>query len=305
MMKRPFFGLVFLISTLNFGQATKLFFVKENDSTMSVRDSKNKVIIPPFRILWEAYKEKEEIKTDLILIQENMIDYKVYNREGKFLFTPTIFDYSVVFSEDHVAFEEKGKQGLANKEGKIAIPAEYDYMGFLTNGIVDACKDCYFDRKVDPEHPPLVGGTWFQLDKNGNILDTKQYPEKLKSNLDHQFKYTEKEAEILKKFGSYKSKIADKIKQPKDDIKFEIVYPPTKYEPYYHIKLYNKFSNYWHTTFDNETEDNFYYDPKTDTFYGQYEETKILKKNSEEYYDTSVNKQPIEKWLKNKDIHSN
>lgn len=301
-MNHSFFGLLFLIPTLSFGQETKLFFVKENDSTISVRNDKNKIIIPPFHILWEAYEQKEEIKTDLILVHESVINYKIYDREGKFLFTPTIFDYSVVFSEGHVAFEENRKQGLANKEGKVTIPAEYDYMGFLTNGVVDACKDCYFDRKTDPEHPPLINGTWFQLDKNGNILDTKQYPEKLKSNLDHQFKYSEKEIEILKKITSYKSKIADKIKQQKEEIKFEIVYPPTKYEPHYHIKLYNKYSNSWHATFDDQAENNFFYDPKTDTLYGQYEVTKISKKSGEEYYDTRVKKQPIEKWLKNKAV---
>lgn len=296
-----FFMTIFLAKTQ---VKDKIYLIKENDSTLIVKDVNNKEVIPRFKINWFQDELKKEITTDLILIQENFIDYKIYDRNGKFLFKPSVFDFSVEFSEGHFAFEENGKQGLANKEGKKVIAAEYDYMGFLNHGVVQACKDCYWDRSKDEEHPPLVGGTWYWLDKNGEVLGQKKYNEQIVESefYDVSFKYNSKEKEIVENLNIYLPEISRKLKMEYKRTCIELVYSPTLYSPYYHLKIFEKRNYGYSFHFDSDVFTNFYFDPKTNRYFAYYEKYSVSKKNGEEYFRIKTFKQSLKKWLKNKKV---
>ena len=303
MMAKQCVLLLFLIPIISYAQNKRLFLYKENDSTLSVRDQNNQILIPPYRYYGSISDKKEELVNDLLLISKSPADYELYNRDGKFLFNTTVFDFMAEFQEGHIGIAKNGKQGLITKEGLVVIPAEYDWIGFLTNGIVEACKKCYFDRSKDPEHPPLVGGTWFQLNRYGDILDQYEFGESRKQIDIYPYAYSEHQKKLLERFNKFKNEIANKLKLNPEDIKFEITYEPTKHNPYYHIKLY-QWHNGWTTYFDSEPLFNFQFDLKTESFIGFYKKTKLYKKNGEEIFEVETIKQPIEKWLKNKKVTS-
>lgn len=286
-------------------QEPKLFLTKENDSTLSVRDDNNKIIIPPYHYIGYIPEKKEELKTDILLIAKSPVDYELYDRLGKFLYKASVFDFMAEFQEGHIPIVQNEKEGLINKEGKLIIPAEYDWMGFLTNGFVEACKDCYFDRTKDPEHPPLVGGTWFLIDKYGEIKDQQLYGKQLKTIDEYPNQYTEEAQLILNGINQYLDAVSEKLKITDGENKFEIVYNPTQFNPNYEIKLYSKSLGKWASCFDSESNYNFEYDPKTKTYYGFYQKNRIFKKHGEEIFETKKIKIPIRKWLKNKSVTSN
>ena len=298
------FLLLLLFPLMSYSQTNRLFLTKENDSTLSVRDIYNQIIIQPYHFIGHIPDKKIELSTDILLINKSPADYELYDRTGNFLYKAAIFDFMAEFQEGHIPIISNDKRGLANKEGKLIIPAEYDWMGFLTNGIVEACKECYFDRTKDPEHPPLINGTWYLLNKHGEILDIQNYGKPLKNITKYPHKYTESELEILSGIEKFSTQIAKKYNLNTNEIKFELVYNPTPYDPFYRIKLYNKSSTNWNTSFDSEAQYNFFFDPKTKLYYGYYEESRLYKKKGEEIFEIKKIQQPLKQWLKNKKVTS-
>lgn len=291
-MRQILLFFVLWISCLTYSQNQELYFVRENDSVLSVRDGENCLVISPFVVNRDIFYKKERIKTDIIFVEKQFINYDVYNRKGTFLFKPAIVDYSVIISEGHFVFLKDGKQGLANKEGQIKIPAEYDKMSVPVNGLVSACKGCYFDREKDIEHPPLVGGVWFLLDKDGNILNSELKEYSYNRN------YNKEELTILDKINNYKKDIAIKLGYNTEETKFEIVYRPTLWDPYYHIKIYYKQGEFWATEYDDISFANFIYDPQKEKLYGFLEKEKVRKLNGEKYYERILKKKDIKIWIK-------
>lgn len=70
------------------------------------------------------------------------------------------------------------KVGMFNKKGDIAIPADYNALSRVTNGMIIALKDA--KKKEMGEHYSWQGGTQILIDSNNNILiDNFQYDEYL------------------------------------------------------------------------------------------------------------------------------
>ncbi len=80
-------------------------------------------------------------------------------------------------SEGFIRFHDRkaGKTGLLNRNGDVVIPAGYDAMTRVNNGMLIVLKDAekkYWDttRHSDCNHYSWVGGTELLLDTAGNVL---------------------------------------------------------------------------------------------------------------------------------------
>ena len=288
MVRCVLLGATLAITQLFYAQNQKLFYVKENDSMTTVRDENNKIVIPAYVDGDFRTEDKEEVTDDIVFTYERFLKTKVYNRKGEFLFEPALFDYSALFKEGYIPFKENGKYGLANREGKKVIAATYDYMAHPEDGVVFACNNCRFDRKVDPEHPPLVEGTWLWLDTKGKVLDSKLYAQLtlFPSPLPQiERLYNSDETTILSHFDALKSRIKSKLKIQDEAIKFEVVYKPTLFKPYYHVKLYKEMGGKFMTDFDDQEFENFYVSKDLKTYLVLFEEWQELNVGKEKYID--------------------
>lgn len=260
-MRKLSTALAIISAVLSNAQTSPLYFVKENDSMTSVRDAKNNIVIPAFEDGGFHNEKKTLIDSEIIVVSERYLHFKAYDRTGKFLFEPAVFDFSVVFKEGYTPFKKESKYGLANKEGQIVIPAKYDYMGYPEDGVVEACFGCKFDRGADPEHPPLTGGTWLWMNTEGRVYYSLLY-EQLSNWPGPKEKwvrtYDNSEKIILSYFNDHKKAIQKKLKLDDVEVKFEVVYQPTAYTPYYHVKLYYSNGDKFLTGFDDDEFVNFY-----------------------------------------------
>lgn len=248
-MKILFFASV-CFSSIVLSQNQKLMFKKINDSTMSVVDDKNRVIVEPF-ITFLSYKEDEEIEENIIYISDakNWKNYYV-DREGKYLFDAYIYDNGPDYERERsLRFRDKnGKVGLADPDGNILIAAKYDFLSFQNFGISYYCNGCYLDRSKDSEHPPLVGAKTFgYVDRLGNEIQTnkkknhpKDYAVEGRRFIPYQRDYTDFEMKILNKLQKYSKRINHMNISEGTELVFEIITRPSQTHPYYFIKLYKK-----------------------------------------------------------------
>lgn len=284
-----------------FAQNKKLYYVKENDSMTTVRDANNAIVIPAYLDGDFREDKKVEVETDVVITYERFLKTKVYNRKGLFLFEPALFDYSVVFKEGYIPFKENGKYGLANKEGRKVIPAKYDYLAHPEDGVVFACYNCTFDRKADPEHPPLTGGTWLWMNTAGRVHYSLLYEQVANwPGLKEKWvrSYDNAEKIILSYFNDHQKFIQNKLKLDNSEVKFEVVYQPTVYMPYYHVKLYYSDGNKFLTGFDDDEFVNFYVSKDLKQYLVFFEEWQELNDGKENY--TAVKKRyvDVDAWLK-------
>ena len=258
-MKKTFCFLFFLIYNLSFSQTEKLFYYIEKDSLLGVKNQAGKIIIPAKKLIMPSIYDgisKNEITQNILMFWIVKEGPKAYDRNGVFLFEPYIFDNGFdYFTEDFMRFKSGKKMGLVNQKETIVIPAKYDYISSINFGLAQYCNGCYWDTTKDEEHPPLVGGIWGFVDKNGKEIKTtskRNHPKDIETKentyIPYQFKYNKKEEIILDFFEKRKNQIikinglncSDKM------LFFEIVEKPSKFKPFYKIKTFelcNKFPN--------------------------------------------------------------
>jgi len=311
-MKKHYLLLLFFIPFLCHSQKEKLFYFVENDSLIGVKDQNGAVIIPAKRTLFPSnYKglTKKEIKDTLLLFWFWDKGPMAYDRKGNFLFVPYIFDAGIdYFQEGFMRFTENNKIGIANKNGKKIISAKYDFISSVNFGIITYCNGCYWDRKKDDEHPPLVGGTWGYLDENGyeiKVTDNRNNPKDKETEnhkfIPYQFKYNKKEEGILAYFNTRKETISKILHAncngcERYQIYFEIVDRPNNDSDYYKIKLYEILDS--KTIIgcnDNEDYKNFSVTSDGKHFYVNFSELKNYKTYSE-YINKTVT---VDQWIKN------
>lgn len=315
-MKILFLLLFYVISIASsYSQNEKLYYYIENDSLLGVKNEIGKIIIPARRVFSPNIFEellKDEIKENVIFFWEKNEGAKAYNRKGEFLFIPYFFDGAFdEFSEGFMRFEKDKKIGLANQYGEIIIPAKYDFLSPINFGYASFCNGCYFDRKQDSEHPPLVDGVWGYVDKFGNEIipnPKKQNPKDLETKehtyLPYLFKYSEKEKKILDFLDNRKDEIFKIIFEncigcESYKIDFEIIEKPNKINKYYKIKLYeivdiNNQINFF-GAIDSEKYKNFEVSEDGKEFYVIYTEIVDYK----DYSKYEQQKMKVDDWIKN------
>lgn len=96
-----------------------------------------------------------------------VVDHKGWafiDRAGKVVVRPFIFDNGPdSFQEGLARFVAEDKFGFYTPEGKIVIPATYDFAEPFSEGKARVCTGC--EKVMDGEHYTFEGGTWTTIDK--------------------------------------------------------------------------------------------------------------------------------------------
>lgn len=93
---------------------------------------------------------------------------------------PFLFDNAVIATGGRIrvyrgAYEDIGRGtqfGLMTLDGKLAAPFEWDFVGFVCQGVGAACKGCKKDcgGHRECEHWRITGGTWSCIDADGKTV---------------------------------------------------------------------------------------------------------------------------------------
>lgn len=296
--------LILIIPAFVFSQNKKVFYYVENDSTISFRDENNNFIIKPFKTykyLVKNNSHKSEVKENFFYIHpKNRPEYAV-NRLGKFLFYPYYFDNGPDYiKENYLRIkDENGKVGFADKEGKVVISPKYDYATPFNMGFSSYCNGCYFDRKKDEEHPPIVGGIWGYIDVNGNEIipikksnNQKDFIINDGSFIPYQFNYSIYELSVLNKIFKFEKEINKKNISEGSKVNFEIISKHSENNPYYFIKYYRiDMPHYFSSDFDNQEGFSFYIDKDENIFVNH-----LIFDNDKNSYHYELIK--LEDWIK-------
>ncbi|TDW49074.1 WG repeat protein [Flavobacterium sp. 270] len=307
-MKKIFVSLLLLSCLFGFSQTEKLFYFVESDSLVGVKNQDGKIIIPAKYLFTQSASDvnsKEEIKDRILFSMPIKEGPKAHDRKGNFLFEPYIFDAGIdYFSEGYMRFTENKKVGFADKNGVKIIPAKYDWVSAMNFGFAEFCNGCHFDTSKDPEHPPLVGGTWGFVNKNGVEIvptDKRNHPKDFETEkhqfIPYQFQYNEKEKQILDFFEKRKEQIAqiDDFNCNPKIIYFEIVEKPSEFDPFYKVKTFELCNSYLRGSDENYDDfKNFKVSQDGKDFYVTYIELVDHKKYSE-YVERKI---PVDKWIK-------
>ncbi|RVT74983.1 hypothetical protein EOD40_12480 [Flavobacterium sufflavum] len=294
-----------LISSLSFSQTERLFYYVEKDSLLGVKNQNGKIIVPA-DITWDTigYNDTTEIKSSIFLLSFKNKGDLYFDRKGNYLFKTVLaaLGYSD-FHEGYILYQENKKSGLANRLGNKKIPAIYDHISSMNFGYAQYCNGCYWDTSKDEEHPPLVGGVWGFVDRNGKEIKTtsrRNHPKdiEIKENtfIPYQFKYNKKEKQILIFFEKRKNQIIKIYGFNSSDEKlfFEIVEKPSEFKPFYTIKtfeLYDKYPSGADETYPDYKIFKVSEDGKK--FYVLY--TDLV--NHEKYSEFVERKTPVDSWI--------
>ena len=166
-MKQVLLVLFIVLNESTFAQPQEpLYYFITKDSFVGVKDNKGKIIIPAKHRWMFDRKDGDKVPEGLINLFE-----AVYSRDGKFLYQPLIYDFSSdEIHEGLSRFTENGKTGYVNRQGKKIIPAQFEFTWPFSLGTAIFCKGCYYDKTKDPEHPPLISGTFGFIDRTGKVL---------------------------------------------------------------------------------------------------------------------------------------
>lgn len=109
------------------------------------------------------------------------------------------------FYDGVAVFKQNGKYGLIDSNGNCVVPAEYDGMGDISEGLVKVCKDGRFgyidtagqivisleydDADICQEGlvSVMLGGKWGSLDQNGRVVIPLEYDHPIVANNGYAF----------------------------------------------------------------------------------------------------------------------
>lgn len=286
---------------ISFSQNEKLYYFFEKDTLLGVKNQNGKLIITPRPSLFmQSFRDGQEIKSAIFIV--DFMQY--YDRNGNFLFQPYPTgegpDY---FQEGFIRYSEDKKVGLYNDQGEKIIPDKYDWLSQINFGFAAFCNGCYFDFSKDPEHPPLLGGTWGYVGKNGIEIqptEKRNHPKDFETEnhkfIPYQFVYNEKEKQILDFFEKRKDQIVQINGSDCDEkvIYFEIIGKPRAFEPYYQVNTFELCNGYIRGSDSNDDFKTFKVSEDGKKFYVIYQKL-VNHKEDSEYVEEKI---PVDKWIK-------
>ncbi|WP_160137575.1 WG repeat-containing protein [Chryseobacterium sp. c4a] len=263
-------SIILLIPTLAFSQEKEVlrYFISK-DSLIGVKNQAGKIIIPAEFRDYTGIKDGELVKegmgNETILFfggkrneeSEKNSFGSVYDKKGKFLYSPFFFDNGAdYFSEGVRRLVKNGKVGFADRNGTIVIQPKHDFVSSFNYGHAVFCDGCDWEKTED-EHKSIVGGIWGVMNRKGETVQplTKYSDKDL--DLDgkyysYPFQYSEKEKNILQFFEKYNKIISavhyvnvyNEMSADEKKLLFEIVERPQENFPYYQVNTYdNKKTN--------------------------------------------------------------
>ncbi|MBK6608513.1 MAG: WG repeat-containing protein [Leptospiraceae bacterium] len=137
----------------------------EQNGLFGFKDKKGKVIIKPQYEMANSFSESG--------IAAVVVDGKWHfiNLKGEKLARAFNFDNGPDYFNSGLAriLDSKGKFGYMDEKGKIVIKPRFDFASPFERSIARVCMGCKIDKSKD-EHGEIIGGTWYLINKRGNIL---------------------------------------------------------------------------------------------------------------------------------------
>lgn len=252
---------ILLTPIISFSQTKEdLHYFKSKDSLVGVKDKAGKIIVPAQFKIFSFLKDGDPVEGETILFdgskegekpEKNAWGY-VYDRKGKFLYQPFLYDNGAdYFSEGLRRLVKNGKVGFADRNGNTVIVAEHDFAFPFNYGYATFCDGCDWEKTND-EHRAIVGGKWGIMNVKGQTVQPLAKPSEQDVEIDgkyypNPFQYNEKEKNILQFFEKQKKKLSDlyyvnfydKLSEKEKNLFFEIVERPKENFPYYQVNTYD------------------------------------------------------------------
>ncbi len=252
---------ILLTPIISFSQGKEgLHYFKSKDSLVGVKDKTGKIIVPAQFKIFSFLKDGDPVEGETILFdgskegekaEKNAWGY-VYDRNGKFLYQPFLYDNGAdYFSEGLRRLVKNSKVGFADRNGNTVIVAKHDFAFPFNYGYAAFCDGCDWEKTND-EHRSVVGGKWGVMNVKGETVQPLTKPTDQDVEIDgkyypNQFQYNEKEKNILQFFEKQKKKLSDlyyvnfysKLSEKEKNLFFEIVERPKENFPYYQVNTYN------------------------------------------------------------------
>ncbi|WP_374330347.1 WG repeat-containing protein [Soonwooa sp.] len=270
LLKRLIFALILFQSTFMLAQTNeKLYYFSTADSSkVGAKTESGKIIVPAKFSNYGNYDFKEPIEEATIefIGTEKAKDYssklplmpagEVYDRHGKFLYYPQWFDNGVDYYEEGLRrYVDGNKVGFADKDGKLTIPAQWDFAEPFQYGYakvyVGGWKKQY---EKGGEHwfivPSSKKSQSYLINKKGekvNGYKTKKNPKDYESSglyYPYPFTYTSIEQKVLDNLtqldilNSINLASCDNCIRKEHLLDFEITEKPRDFFPYYVIQGY-------------------------------------------------------------------
>jgi hypothetical protein len=202
------------------------YFIQREDSLVGVKDEHGKIIIPAKYEGYGLWLDNEDIKVpikdDIIILVGSFPGTKqdrsipshawgdAFDRKGNFLFHPLSYDNAYdAYHEGLTRCVENNKAGFADREGRIIIKPQYDWVSEFYYGYAIAYIGCSVDYEKDPEHPPFAfarDADTFYINRKGEQITPSDKPASRKDQLifgkyfPYNFAYTEAERRLLDSF---------------------------------------------------------------------------------------------------------
>lgn len=165
-----------LISVSLIGQNNDTWaaFFNEDTTLIGFRDSGGKIKIEPKFVGFTSANKFDDIIAVTEEIHDKWSNYyltkseKIVGRESLYLNDNS----SDCENEGFIRFRDNktDKAGMFNGDGEIVIPAEYDDLTRVMNGMIAAIKGAEKKYSEDDEHYSWVGGKELLIDTNNNVL---------------------------------------------------------------------------------------------------------------------------------------
>lgn len=155
-------------------------FQKENDSLVGFRDSYGNIRIEAKFLAFVTPANKFDAIISTAKIIDNKLTFFYLTKSGKEVGRDSAYSFEGSHdceNEGFIRFEYRntGKIGLLNREGRVAVPAEYDGLTRVVNGMAVGLKGArkeYWDHDHEGgcEHFSWVGGDMVLIDTNNVVL---------------------------------------------------------------------------------------------------------------------------------------
>ncbi|MDH6254324.1 hypothetical protein M2347_004051 [Chryseobacterium sp. H1D6B] len=260
-MKKIFLLLSF-IPMISFSQKKEVlkYFISK-DSLVGVKNQKEEIIIPAQFKIFSMIENGELVEGETVYFdgfkkdeerEKNAWGY-VYDRKGNFLYRPFFYDNGAdYFSEGVRRFVKNGKVGFADRNGKVVIESNHDFVTPFNYGYASYCDGCDWEKTSD-EHKAIVGGTWGVMNFKGEDavpVKGKRSEKDIEVGGDYYpfpFTYSEKEKNILRFFEEkhkilsdiYYINYSNKLSENEKKLFFEIVERPKENFPYFQVNTYD------------------------------------------------------------------
>lgn len=261
-----FIALLYSVSTLAQNETKLFYFIKKSKDTLDVeyigvKDETGKIIIPVEMLNISEFKDSEVINDKLLsfygcpksIKKEKQSFGCVFDRKGNYLYQTFFFDNGADYRvEGYQRIVKNGKMGFANRNGKIVIQPQFDFVTPFSYGYAQFCSGCHW-KDIDQEHKTVAGGQWGVINFQGEKilpLKTKQNKNAIKIRdkyYPYPFSYSKKEQKILDFFNEKMKLLADieyvnwynKLNDNEKVLYFEIVERPSKDFPFYVVYAYD------------------------------------------------------------------